>query len=258
MTAITADVADGPSRATSINKIDILSEDAALSTTNATCDDGTKHASSFESNTKSPLQLSKLHYCDVLMKITDEEVKSIHCLEDSSAEISIIQKDLIKGVYAPVLGTVTVKRVIGQPTKATLVTLKIKPATSGNHENIAPYIDVVFAACDITSDLQAILCDADLKSLKDMTAYDVLKPSVGSKLDTGVTECVIIDECDVLYDISVMTQAADDVTLINNAEIMHAEISSNDNENQTGSAVSSIDHLSNVVPTLITNKCVVV
>ena len=66
--AIMADIADVPSRATSINKIDILSENAAWSTTDATRDDGTKHASSFDSDTKSPLQLSKLHYCDVLMR----------------------------------------------------------------------------------------------------------------------------------------------------------------------------------------------
>jgi len=89
------------------------------------------------------------------------------------AEISIIRKDLITGVDAPVLGTVTIRGVIGQPAEATLVTLNIKPATSGNHENIAPYIDVVFAACDITSDLQATLYDTDLKSLKDMSAHNV-------------------------------------------------------------------------------------
>ena len=56
----------------------------------------------------------------------------------------------------------------------------------------------------ITSDLQAILCDADLKSLKDMSAYNVLKPLVGSKLDTCVTECVQIDEYDVLNDDKLM------------------------------------------------------
>ena len=76
-----ADVADVTSRATSINKIDILSSGrrAALTTADAMCDDGSKHANLFESDTKSPLQLSKLHYCDVLIKIKDEEDKSIHC-----------------------------------------------------------------------------------------------------------------------------------------------------------------------------------
>ena len=82
-----ADVADVPLSATSINKIDILSENAALTTADAMCDDGTKHSSLFEFDIKSPLQLSILHYCDVMIKIKDQEVKSIHCLEDSGAEI---------------------------------------------------------------------------------------------------------------------------------------------------------------------------
>jgi len=38
----------------------------------------------------------------------------------------------------PLLGTVTIRGVIGQPAEATLVTLIVKPTTSDNHENIAP------------------------------------------------------------------------------------------------------------------------
>ena len=137
---------------------------------------------------------------------------------------------------------------IWQPADATLVTLKVKSTFSDKHENIAPYIDVVFAACDITSDLQAILCDADWKSLRDLSAYDVLKPLVGSQLDTSVTKCVKIDECDVLDNVDVMTQG-DDITLINNADnagVISAVISGNNNDDQIGSAVSSVDHLPNV------------
>ena len=164
VTTETVDAVVVPSHATLINKIDILPKDSvALSTGNASCDDKTKHASSFVSNSKAPLQLSELHYCDIWVKTADEGAKSVHCLQDSGAEISIIQRDLIKDMDVPVLGTVTIRGVIGQPAEATLVTLKVKPTTFGNHENIAPYIDVVFAACYITSDLQAILCDADLK-----------------------------------------------------------------------------------------------
>ena len=51
--------------------------------------------------------------------------------------------------------------------------------------------------------------------------------------------------------------ANDDVTLINNDDIMPAEISGNDNDNQIGSAVSSVDHLSNVVPTLTTDSALI-
>jgi len=86
-------------------------------------------------------------------------------------------------VDAHVLGTVTIKEVIGQPAEAALVTLKIKPATSDSLENIAPYIDLCFAACEITSDLEAILCDADLEKLDDVSAYDVLKPTVVTESD---------------------------------------------------------------------------
>lgn len=152
----------------------------ALSTGNASCDDKTKHASSFVYDSKAPLHLWELHYGDILVKMTDEGAKSVDCLQDIGVEISIIQKDLIKGMHVPFLCTVTIRGVIGQPTEATLATRKVKPTTSDNYENIAPYIDVVFAACDITSDLQAILCEADLKSLRALSEYDVLKPLLGS------------------------------------------------------------------------------
>jgi len=59
------------------------------------------------------------------------------------------------------------------------------------------------------------ICDADLKSLRDLSAYDVLKPSVGSPLDTSVIKCVKIDECDVLDNVMIQ---GDDVTLISNAD----------------------------------------
>jgi len=72
--------------------------------------------------------------------------------------------------------------------------------------------------------LQAILCDADLKSLRDLSAYET-RGTVGSKLDKRVIKCVKIDECYVLD--NVVTQD-DDVTLINNAEM----IAGNKNDDQ--------------------------
>jgi len=71
---------------------------------------------------KQPLQLSELWYCNVLMKTVCGGVKSVPCLKDSGAQISLIQKHLIKDVDAQVLGTVTIKGVIGQPAEAALVT----------------------------------------------------------------------------------------------------------------------------------------
>ena len=121
-------------------------------------------------NCKQPLQLSELQYCNVLMK-TECGVKTVRYLKDSGAQISLIQRDLITDVDAQVLGTVTIKGVIGQPAEAALVTLKITRATSDDLENIAPYIDLCFAACEITRDLEAILCAADLEKLEDVSAY---------------------------------------------------------------------------------------
>jgi len=113
-------------------------------------------------NCKQPLQLSELQYCNVLMK-TECGVKTVRCLKNGGAQISLIQRDLIKDVDAQVLGTVTIKGVIVQPAEGALVTLKIKPAISDDLENIAPYIDLCFAACEITPDLEAILCAEDFE-----------------------------------------------------------------------------------------------
>ena len=122
---------------------------------------------------------------------TECGVKCVRCLKDSGAQISLIQKDLMKDVEAQVLGTVTIKGVIGQPAEAALVTFKIKPATSDDLENIAPYIDLCFAACEITPDLEAILCAADLEKLEDVSAYDVLKPTVVTESDVSKRKCVM-------------------------------------------------------------------
>jgi len=60
-------------------------------------------------NGKQPLQLSDLQYCNVLMK-TECGVKTVRCLKDSGAQISLVQIDLIKDVNAQILGSVTIKR----------------------------------------------------------------------------------------------------------------------------------------------------
>ena len=46
-------------------------------------------------NSKQPLELSELQYCNVFMK-TECGVKTVRFLKDSGAQISLIQRDLIK------------------------------------------------------------------------------------------------------------------------------------------------------------------
>jgi len=175
-------------------------------------------------NCKQPLQLSELQYCNVLMKTECGGVKSVQCLKDSGTQISLILKALIKDVDAQVLGTVTIKGVIGQPAEAALVTLKIKTATSDDLEKIAPYIDLCFAACEITPDFESILCAADLEKLEDVSAYDVLKPTVVTESDVSARKCVLgyENDIDVVNHNDDVTRSHD--TLLGNAETVSRDV----------------------------------
>jgi len=177
------------------------------------------------------------------MKTECGGVKSIRCLKDSGAQISLIQRDLLKDVDAQVLGTVTINGVIRQPAEAALVTLKIKPATSEDLENIAPYIDLCFAASEITRDLEAILCAADWEKLEDVSAYDVLKPTVVTELDVSVGECVLGDENDVD-----VVNHNDDVTGSHDTLLGNAEIVTDDKDSQIESKACNANNMSSDDP----------
>jgi len=142
-------------------------------------------------------------------------------LKDRGAQVSLIQKDLIKDADAQVLGAVTIKGVIGQPAEAALVTLKITP-------------DLCFAECGIARDLEAILCAADLEKLEDVSAYNVLKPSVVTESDVKVRKCVIGDENDVMMSHD---------TLLGNAEIV-----ADDKDAQIEFKACNADNMSNDDP----------
>ena len=132
---------------------------------------------------------------------------------------------------------------IGQPAEAALVTLKIKPATSDDLENIAPYIDLCFAACEITRDLEAILCAADLEKLEDVSAYDVLKPTVVTESDVSKRKCVIGDEngMDVV-------NYNDDVTRSHDTLLGNVEIVKDDKDAQIESKACNVNNMSDDDP----------
>ena len=135
---------------------------------------------------------------------------------------------------------------IGQPAKAALVTLKIKPATSEHLENIASYINLCFAACEITRDLEAILCAADLEKLEDVSAYDVLKPTVVTESDVSARKWVIGDE----NDIDVVNHN-DDVTRSHDTLLGNAEIVTDDKDAQIESKACNANNMSNDDPVLL-------
>jgi len=80
------------------------------------------------SDCKASLQLSELHYYDVLTNMTDDVAKTIHCLQDSGTEISIVQKHLIRDMAVHVcLGHCHNEGVIDQPAEATYLRTKWYP-----------------------------------------------------------------------------------------------------------------------------------
>jgi len=59
-------------------------------------------------------------------------------LRDLGAEVSLIKEDLIKCLDLPILGTISIRGIFGKPVVADLVSLKVKPCSGHEYENIAP------------------------------------------------------------------------------------------------------------------------
>ena len=67
------------------------------------------------------------------------------------------------------------KGVVGRPVEANLVTLHIKPSPDPPLVNIAPYIPIVFAACDLSVEEDVILSTSVIEQLYELSAYNVTK-----------------------------------------------------------------------------------
>ena len=61
---------------------------------------------------------------------------------------------------------VKIRGVFGEPVEADLVSLRIKPHPSAGLENIAPPLNVVFAACALTTDVELILCGTAVEEIE--------------------------------------------------------------------------------------------
>ena len=66
---------------------------------------------------------------------------------------------------------------------AELDLLKVKPYPSPGYENIAPYLNVVFVACALTSDVSMTLCGSAVDKLDNLAEHDVVKPFDVSQSD---------------------------------------------------------------------------
>ena len=121
------------------------------------------------------LPLSELQYSHISIRGVEGPVL---CLNDSGAEISMVSQRVIQHLDVPKLRTIAIKGVVGEAVEANVVSLNIKPSPQHECENIAPYIPVLFAACDLSTDVDVILCGDVVKQLEELNAYNVLRCSV--------------------------------------------------------------------------------
>jgi len=91
-------------------------------------------------------------------------------LEDSGAEVGMVNTGLIRHLNLPVLGKIIIRPVVGKTVEADLVLLKIKPYAAQPYTNIAPYVEVIFAACELATDVNLILCGSVVKQLNKLKA----------------------------------------------------------------------------------------
>ena len=135
------------------------------------------------------LPLSELQYSNISIRGVEGPLV---CLNDSGAEISMIKQAVIQHLDVPKLGTIAIKGVVGEAVEANVVSLNIKPCPEQQCENIAPYIPVLFAACNLSTDVDVILCGDVVKQLEELNAYNVLRCSVQPQSTQDVVNADVV------------------------------------------------------------------
>lgn len=117
-------------------------------------------------------------YCDILF---EGRPKPVTALKDKGAEIFLIKKDFVRGwkTSPTPFGTVKIWGVLGEPVDAKLVSLKIKPHPGVGFQYIAPPLNVIFAVCTLTTDVEIILCGSAVEELEEMQWTDTFSETIG-------------------------------------------------------------------------------
>ena len=129
------------------------------------------------------LQLSELQFMPVLINGIAEPLQG---LKDNGARIGVIQRRLVDGLNLQHVGRITIQGILGDSLETDLVMVEIKPAASAGYENIAPFIPIVFATCDIATGHDLILSETIVKQLCELQAYEVAAPVISHVSDTSV------------------------------------------------------------------------
>jgi len=178
------------------------------------------------------LLLSELQYTNVLIEGVTEPVTA---LEDNVAEVAMVNTGLVRHLHLPVLDKIIIRPVVGQMVEADLVPLKIKPYAAQPYTNIAPYVEVIFAACELATDVNLILCGSVVKQLNELRAYDILK--------CPVTRSEVVIDAVTTRSMSPQGQVFDDQSTVQHVD---DKLSDDDEDDETFN-VASDDTVSDVV-----------
>ena len=99
--------------------------------------------------------------------------QSITALRYLGAEVSLFTADLVKDLDLPLIDKISIRGAFGEPVIADLVSLKVKPYPGEGCKNIAPYLNIVFVACALASDVSMILCGLAVAQLDNLAVYNV-------------------------------------------------------------------------------------
>jgi len=153
-----------------------------------------------------PLQLSPLQFTKVMIKGLLNPVNS---LKDSGSEACLVDKRLIAELGLLIQGHVVIKNVIGNAISADLITLQVKPCAESGHVNIAPYIPVVFATCEL-NDVDMILSPMILDQLSTLNEYDVTDQVTDSgQLVRDAVKQITVDAVTTRSQAKVMSELAE-------------------------------------------------
>jgi len=135
---------------------------------------------------------SELQYANLTIEGHEGVVTA---LKDPGAEISLVKAELVQDKNLPPAGSLVIRGVIGEPLRAKLVMITVKPEPEAGFEYIGPALNVIFAVGPLTNETDMILCGTAAQQLEELSKYCVLKPMlVGNDANQAKESLVEVTE----------------------------------------------------------------
>ena len=133
-------------------------------------------------NAKVVLKKATLEHLDIEINVDGIQQRRVKCLIDSGTEITVVSKEVIKGLPVTEMGEVSIQGAAGKPVLAKLVKLELRLTNKDDSDNsskllnIGTYLPVVCAVLDNMSGREKFLVHPEtieeLKSLPQILVHD--------------------------------------------------------------------------------------